>query len=229
MSRQNQSSIIAAQSNNFFLEEILEKLRNNLRRIIVEHGVKSIGLFGSIVRNEATLNSPVDILVEFFKPHVILKMTLGLEDYLEDLLGRKINLKVKSSFPNEPLPPELIILEDIDLEAIRVNPEINNPYNIHLINREEVIKKIKLDLNNILKKYPLESIELFGSVARNESIPNSDVDILVEFTETVSLLKISSLINYLEDLLGNKVDVGEKDCLREAFRPYVEEDLIKIL
>lgn len=228
MTRQNQSPIVYPQSNNFILKETIKKIRDNLRTIIVTHGVKSIGLFGKIATGQAMKDSPVDVLVEFFKPYIILKMIFELEEYLENLLKRPINLKQKKDFSEQELPEELIILEDIDLEAIRANPHLNNLYNINLINREEVIKKIKLNLDNLLEKYPIKSIELFGSVARNESIPNSDIDILVEFNAEVGLLKIINLINYLEDLLGHQVDLGEKDSLRPAFRPDVEKELVKI-
>lgn len=73
--------------------EIIEKHKEELRR---RYGVKEIGIFGSFVRGEAKENSDVDILVEFERPIGFFKF-LELEEYLSNLIGRKVDLVSKKA------------------------------------------------------------------------------------------------------------------------------------
>lgn len=56
------------------------------------------------------------------------------------------------------------------------------------------------------EKYPIKSIAIFGSYARNEQNEDSDVDILVEFTDNVGI-KFIDLADEFESYLGLKVDL----------------------
>jgi hypothetical protein len=68
--------------------------------------------------------------------------------------------------------------------------------------------QIKYAASNVVPKYEITKIQLFGSYAEERATDQSDVDILVEFKEDeVSLFKISDLKYELEDLLGKPVDV----------------------
>jgi predicted nucleotidyltransferase len=60
------------------------------RTAIKRYGVKSLALFGSAARNNLHKNSDVDILVQFTKP--TWANYIGLKFYLEDLLGREVDL-----------------------------------------------------------------------------------------------------------------------------------------
>ena len=71
-------------------EEILTILRAH-RAEVEEFGVKSFAIFGSAARDQAREDSDVDILVEFQKPPTF-KIYMGLKFFLEDLLGRKVDL-----------------------------------------------------------------------------------------------------------------------------------------
>lgn len=58
------------------------------------------------------------------------------------------------------------------------------------------------------REYPLRKVELFGSYANGRNTPQSDVDLLVEFSQpTVSLLTLSALKTRMEELLGSDVDI----------------------
>lgn len=57
-----------------------------------------------------------------------------------------------------------------------------------------------------LKGFGVKSLALFGSVARNEAEPGSDVDLLVEFEELATFDRYMDLKLYLEDLLGTSVE-----------------------
>jgi len=71
---------------------------------------------------------------------------------------------------------------------------------------------------------------VFGSVARNEAGPESDVDILVRFGEPRGgLFEFIHTKHELEDALGHKVDLVEMGALRKEFRPYVDKDKVRIL
>ncbi|MDJ0688443.1 MAG: nucleotidyltransferase family protein [Xenococcaceae cyanobacterium MO_188.B32] len=74
----------------------------------------------------------------------------------------------------------------------------------------------------------VKSLELFGSVARDEAHPDSDVDFLVEFSIEASLFDLFRVRHYLEDLLGCDVDLGTTDALREHLREPILEDAIRV-
>ncbi|KAF5433996.1 hypothetical protein C5S35_15370 [Candidatus Methanophagaceae archaeon] len=90
-------------------EELLEKLKENIEPI-KRYGVKSIGLFGSYVRNEQKSESDIDILVKFESGKKTFDNYMDLKFFLEDLFNRKVDLVV-----TEALKPDLkqYILESV--------------------------------------------------------------------------------------------------------------------
>lgn len=76
--------------------DILRKHRDELRQF----GVKSIAVFGSVVREEARSDSDIDILVEFDLPIGFLKF-FRLQHYLEDLLGRRVDLATPAALKRQ--------------------------------------------------------------------------------------------------------------------------------
>ena len=66
------------------------KIIKSKRRMIKRYGVKSLALFGSAARNRMRKNSDVDILVQFEQP--TWSNYIGLKFYLQDLLGREVDL-----------------------------------------------------------------------------------------------------------------------------------------
>ena len=70
---------------------------------------------------------------------------------------------------------------------------------------------------------------LFGSVARDEAGPESDIDILVRFDKPRGLFAFVHTKHELEDALGRKVDLVEMGALRKEFKPYVDRDKVRIL
>lgn len=77
-----------------------------------------------------------------------------------------------------------------------------------------------------LKDYSVKSLALFGSVARDEARPDSDVDLLVEFSQPVDLFEFVRLQQYLEAMLGRPVDLGTPDSLKPQLREQVFKEII---
>ncbi len=87
--------------------------------------------------------------------------------------------------------------------------------------RQETISIIK----DYLLQYPIRSIGIFGSFARAEERPDSDIDILVGFAETIDLFTLVRMHRELSALLHRKVDIVTEKSLHPAFRPSIEKDL----
>lgn len=80
-------------------------------------------------------------------------------------------------------------------------------------------------INSYLRKYEPEEIGIFGSYARNESKENSDIDILVSFKKTVTLIDLAHIRNELSEVLNIKVDLVTKRSLHPKILPFIEKDL----
>jgi predicted nucleotidyltransferase len=91
------------------------------------------------------------------------------------------------------------------------------------------IKKIILKHKKELKeKYKVKTIGIFGSYARGEQKETSDIDILVEFYETPSLLDFIGLEQYLSDLLNIKVDLVSSKSIHPLIKDYIMEDVVYV-
>jgi uncharacterized protein len=89
------------------------------------------------------------------------------------------------------------------------------------------IKKIIL---SHLKDYNVLKVGIFGSFARGDNKKGSDLDILVEFKESPSLLTLIKLENDLSEILGIKVDLVTTGALKnKRIKKSIKKDLINIL
>lgn len=77
-------------------KELIQKLREN-REKLREFGVKRIGIFGSFARDEARENSDVDVVVELERGKGTFSNVARLIEFLENLLGREIDLLTPDS------------------------------------------------------------------------------------------------------------------------------------
>lgn len=78
------------------LDDILKTIRDN-REALVRMGASRVGLFGSFARNEADETSDIDLLVEFAAGEKNYDNFIDLCFYLEELLGRKVDLLTPSA------------------------------------------------------------------------------------------------------------------------------------
>jgi len=93
--------------------DIIDFLSNHKDELAQRFGVTSIGLFGSYVRNEAREGSDIDIAVELRPEHKSLRNFFGLRRYLEQELGRPVDLGIESALK----PP---VRDEIAKEIIHV-------------------------------------------------------------------------------------------------------------
>lgn len=84
----------------------------------------------------------------------------------------------------------------------------------------EILEKNK----EVLKKYGVKRIGLFGSFVRGEQKKNSDIDFLVEF-ENPNFDDFMDLVFYLEDLFGRKVELIANGSISPYIQPYIEKEV----
>jgi predicted nucleotidyltransferase len=90
--------------------------------------------------------------------------------------------------------------------------------------------EIKNIILSQLKEFDPLKIGIFGSFARGDNKKGSDIDILVEFKESPTLLTLIKLENDLSEILGIKVDLITTGALKnKRIKKSIKKDLIKIL
>jgi hypothetical protein len=93
---------------------------------------------------------------------------------------------------------------------------------------DKLLKEKREDILRIATQHGASNVRIFGSVARGEARPDSDVDFLVELESGRSLLDRVALIQDLEDLLGTKVDVATDKGLRERVRDRILNEAVPL-
>jgi predicted nucleotidyltransferase len=83
--------------------------------------------------------------------------------------------------------------------------------------------------DELRRRYGVKSLALFGSVARDEAAPGSDVDLLVEFEAPPEFDGYMDLKYHLEERLGYRVDLVMKGALKPDARPVVEQEAMRVL
>jgi hypothetical protein len=95
--------------------------------------------------------------------------------------------------------------------------------------RDEVIHILKEHQGELAKQFGVQSLTLFGSVARDQAISGSDVDLLVEFNRPVGLFKLFALQDCVEVLLGCPVDLGTSNSLKPCIRLRVLAEALDVI
>ena len=88
----------------------------------------------------------------------------------------------------------------------------------------EQIKHNRKDILRLAKRYGVTEMRVFGSTARGEDTPESDIDFLVELEPGRSLFDLGGLLVDLENLLGCKVDVLTEKSLHWYIREKVLQE-----
>ncbi len=95
--------------------------------------------------------------------------------------------------------------------------------------RDDVIQKLRQHSRRLAEDYGVQSLALFGSVARDEETDTSDVDVLVDFGAPPTFDQYMGLNIFLEDLFQCRVDVVTRRALKERVRSYVEKEAVRVM
>ena len=89
----------------------------------------------------------------------------------------------------------------------------------------ESLRQIKPEME---RQFHVREMALFGSYSRNEQTEASDVDLLVDFTETIGGLAFVRFADTLEARLGLRVDVVPADAVKPHYRQHIQKDLVYV-
>lgn len=92
----------------------------------------------------------------------------------------------------------------------------------------ELLKDRREDILRVAAQHGAQKVRVFGSAARGDAGPDSDLDFLVEFEEGRSLLDVTALWQDLEELLGRKVDIVEPEGLHWYIRDRVIREALPL-
>jgi len=93
---------------------------------------------------------------------------------------------------------------------------------------DELLRAKREEILRIAAQHGARNVRIFGSVARGQAGPNSDVDVLVDLEPGRSLLDLGGLLMDLRDLLGCNVDVVTEKGLRERIRDRVLREAVPL-
>lgn len=93
--------------------------------------------------------------------------------------------------------------------------------------RDEAIERLAAAADELRSRFGVTELLLFGSVARNEAGPGSDVDLLVSFDPYPGVRAYLRLGDELETLLGCRVDLIRKEALRPELRESVMSEALR--
>ncbi len=151
--------------------------KENILNLIEEHknriesfGVRRIRLFGSFARRESSLESDIDLFVEFKPGEKSFRNLMELGDFLEDLLGRHVELVTPGSLDRYIGP---YILHEVEHGGQASMPKSSLPYLQHildeanlLIERSTSLKKNDFMQDEFLKRGVVRSLEIIGEAAK---------------------------------------------------------------
>jgi len=94
--------------------------------------------------------------------------------------------------------------------------------------KDEALKLLTEHKPELVRRFGITDLALFGSTVRDEARPDSDIDVLVNFDGQATSKRYFGVQFYLEDLMGSPVDLVTNKALRPQLRPYIEKELIHV-
>jgi predicted nucleotidyltransferase len=92
----------------------------------------------------------------------------------------------------------------------------------------EVLERMSEHMPEIRQRFGVRELALFGSAARGESQPDSDVDVLADFDGAADFDRFMDLKFYLEELLGKRVDLATRKSLRPELSARIDGEAIHV-
>ncbi len=94
--------------------------------------------------------------------------------------------------------------------------------------RDETLRCLQAAKAELAQRFGATDLALFGSMARDDAGPQSDIDILVAFDGPATSKRYFGVQFYLEDLLGRPVDLVTDKALRPELRHFIEQEAINV-
>lgn len=94
--------------------------------------------------------------------------------------------------------------------------------------KDDVLRFFEVHKQEIIARFGVKHLALFGSTARNEARDDSDIDVLVEFEGGETYRNYFDLQFYLEDQLHRPIDLVCMDAVRPQIKPYIEKEAIYV-
>jgi len=94
--------------------------------------------------------------------------------------------------------------------------------------RDQALQTLRAHHEELQAEYSVQSIALFGSVARNEATPESDVDLLVEFSKPVGMFHFLRVKERLQEWLQHKVDLVTRASLKAQLRDRILREAVDV-
>ncbi|MGR9117707.1 MAG: nucleotidyltransferase family protein [Gammaproteobacteria bacterium] len=96
------------------------------------------------------------------------------------------------------------------------------------MNRQRALELLSRSKPELLARFGVIRLSLFGSTARDTATSGSDVDVLADFDGPATSKRYFGVQFYLEDLLGCPVDLVTEKALRPELRPYIEQERVDV-
>jgi len=97
------------------------------------------------------------------------------------------------------------------------------------IKREEVLRILHEQKKELVGRYQIAYLSLFGAVVRGETSPDNKVGILIKFARPTRFLQFVEIKKHLENLLGCKVEMGNPRSLLPEFRTMILQEAIRVI
>lgn len=93
--------------------------------------------------------------------------------------------------------------------------------------KEDILNILSSHKDSLYKKYPIRTLAIFGSIARDQPTDKSDVDLMVEFNSNIGI-RFIDLADELETLLKRHVDLVSKNAIQAKYFQHIKNDLIYV-
>jgi uncharacterized protein len=97
-----------------------------------------------------------------------------------------------------------------------------------MIDREEVLAALREALPDLRQRWPIRSLGIFGSIARDDADVDSDVDVLVEFERPIGLSAFLALEDALRATVGRPVDLVSRAALKSHIGRRALRDVVPL-
>ena len=94
--------------------------------------------------------------------------------------------------------------------------------------RDEIVRILHEQQKELVERYHIVSLSIFGSVVRGKARPDGKVNILVKFARPTGLLQFIDLKKQLETLLGCKVALGKPGWLKPQLKAIVLQEAVRV-